>query len=69
MDDSWEVEDVVQYRTYYRQEQYLIKWAGYGEDRNTWEPMENLLEESVKQKALVVKNKAIEHYNEHGRWP
>ena len=38
MDDSWDVEAVVQYRTYYRKEQWLIKWQGYGEDRNTWEP-------------------------------
>ena len=30
MDDSWEVEDVVQYRTYYRKEQWLVKWKGYG---------------------------------------
>ena len=36
MDDSWDVEAVVQYRTYYRKEQWLIKWQGYGEDRNTW---------------------------------
>ena len=45
MDDSWDVEAVVQYRTYYRKEQWLIKWQGYGEDRNTWEPKEHLLEE------------------------
>ena len=31
VDDSWDVEDVVQYRTYYRKEQWLIKWQGYGE--------------------------------------
>jgi hypothetical protein len=47
MDDSWDVEAVVQYRTYYRKEQWLIKWQGYGEDRNTWEPKEHLLEEWV----------------------
>ena len=29
MDDSWDVEAVVQYRTYYRKEQWLIKWQGY----------------------------------------
>jgi hypothetical protein len=28
MDDEWEVEAVVQYRAYYRKEQYLIKWKG-----------------------------------------
>ena len=36
MDDSWDVEAVVQYRTYYRKEQWMIKWQGYGEDRNTY---------------------------------
>ncbi|KAJ1619391.1 hypothetical protein T492DRAFT_1085722 [Pavlovales sp. CCMP2436] len=38
-DDEWEVEKVLQYRTYYRQEQWLIKCKDYGEDRNTWEPL------------------------------
>ncbi|KAJ1615590.1 hypothetical protein T492DRAFT_897424, partial [Pavlovales sp. CCMP2436] len=33
---------VLQYRTYYRQEQWLIKWRDYGEDRNTWEPLAHL---------------------------
>jgi hypothetical protein len=42
VDDEWEVEAVLQYRTYYRQEQWLIKWKGYGEDRNTWEPLAHL---------------------------
>ncbi|KAJ1636220.1 hypothetical protein T492DRAFT_960473, partial [Pavlovales sp. CCMP2436] len=41
-DDEWEVEKVLQYRTYYRQEQWLIKWKDYGEDRNTWEPLAHL---------------------------
>mmetsp|Transcript_37773 Transcript_37773/g.93779 ORF Transcript_37773/g.93779 Transcript_37773/m.93779 type:complete len:677 (-) Transcript_37773:42-2072(-) len=40
--DEWEVEKVLQYRTYYRQEQWLIKWKDYGEDRNTWEPLAHL---------------------------
>ena len=62
MDDSWDVEAVVQYRTYYRKEQWLIKWQGYGEDRNTWEPKEHLLEEWVQQQAEEVKQKAVEHH-------
>ncbi|KAJ1627060.1 hypothetical protein T492DRAFT_1028200 [Pavlovales sp. CCMP2436] len=41
-DDEWKVEKVLQYRTYYRQEQWLIKWKDYGEDRNTWEPLAHL---------------------------
>eukprot|EP00967_Tisochrysis_lutea_P132152 scaffold230447_cov46-Tisochrysis_lutea.AAC.1 len=58
LDDMWEVQDVVQYRRYYRQEQWLVKWKGYGEDRNTWEKWENLLDESVKARALELKLKA-----------
>ena len=68
MDDSWDVEAVVQYRTYYRKEQWLIKWQGYGEDRNTWEPKEHLLEEWVQQQAEEVKQKAVERHERTGRW-
>jgi len=44
----WDVEAVVQYRSYYRKEQWLIKWKGYvgRTASNTWEPKENLLLES-----------------------
>ena len=31
-----------QYRVKYGVEQWLLKWKGYGEDRNTWEPLGNL---------------------------
>jgi hypothetical protein len=68
MDDSWDVEAVVQYRTYYRKEQWLIKWKGYGEDRNTWEPKEHLLEEWVQRQAEEVKQKAVERHKRTGRW-
>ena len=42
-DDVWEVERVVQHRSYYRKDQWLVKWKDYPESRNTWEPWENLL--------------------------
>lgn len=58
IDDSWEVEDVVQFKTYYRKEYWLIKWKGYGEDRNTWEPWDNLLEEWVQDSAREVREQA-----------
>ena len=34
---------------YYRKEQWLVKWKGYGDDRkrNTWEPWEHLLTEAA----------------------
>ena len=56
--DEWEVEAVVQWRTYYRKDQWLVKWRGWGEDRNTWEPWEHLLTEAAKAEALKVKEAA-----------
>lgn len=58
-DDSWEVEAVVQYRTCYSKEQWLVKWKGYGEHRNTWEPLENLLTDEVKREAAEVKQRYL----------
>jgi hypothetical protein len=61
-DDEWEVEKVLQYRTYYRQEQWLIKWKGYGEDRNTWEPLAHLSDDvqvdAQRVKELCIAEKA-----------
>jgi len=42
LNDDWEVQAVMQYRVVYGIEQWLVKWKGYGDDRNTWEPWENL---------------------------
>ena len=36
MNDEWDVEAIRQWRTYYRKDQWLIKWKGYGEDRNVY---------------------------------
>ena len=40
-------------------EQWLIKWKGYGEDRNTWEPWDNLLTKEVQQEANRTKDVAL----------
>jgi len=53
MDNEWDVKAEVQYRTYYRKEQYLIIWKGYGEDRGTWEPLEHLSDDVKEQVARV----------------
>jgi hypothetical protein len=58
-DDSWVVEAVVQYRSYYRKEQWLVKWKDCGEDRNTWEPWEHLLTPETQAEALAVKEAAL----------
>eukprot|EP00327_Prymnesium_parvum_P012039 CAMPEP_0184393324 /NCGR_PEP_ID=MMETSP0007-20130409/34462_1 /TAXON_ID=97485 /ORGANISM="Prymnesium parvum, Strain Texoma1" /LENGTH=60 /DNA_ID=CAMNT_0026744271 /DNA_START=63 /DNA_END=241 /DNA_ORIENTATION=+ len=54
-DDTWEVENVVQYRKCYNNEQWLVKWKGYGEEHNTWEPLENLVTEEAREEAEKVK--------------
>ena len=41
------------------EQQWLIKWRGYGEDRNTWEPWENLLTVEVQVDACKVKENAL----------
>ena len=48
-----------QYRVNCRVEQWLIKWKDYGEDRNTWEPWDNLLTEEVRQEASRIKDAAL----------
>jgi hypothetical protein len=60
-DDVWEVEAVVQYRSYYRKGQWLVKWKDYPEARNTWEPWENLLLDCC----LEAREKGIERSTVH----
>ena len=54
-----QVEAVIQYRMTYGVEQWLVKWKGYGEDRNTWEPWEHLLTAEVQAEASKVKDASL----------
>jgi len=39
---EWEVEEVLDSRRYRRKLQYLIKWKGYSDAHNSWEPEEDV---------------------------
>ena len=57
--DDWEVESVAQYRCVYATHQWLVKWKGYSEESNTWEPWENLLTPEVQAEAKKVRDEAL----------
>ena len=39
---EWEVEKILDMRTRRSQKQYLIRWKGYSDAHNSWEPWENI---------------------------
>ena len=53
--EEYEVECIVDKRVRYKKLQYLVKWKGYPEYENTWEPINNLsnAQEAVKAYELV----------------
>ena len=46
-DGEFEVETIQAKKMFRGKPHYLIKWQGYGEDSNSWEPLENLTNASV----------------------
>ena len=46
---------MVQYRCQYGIEQWLVKWKDYGEDRNTWEPWDNFLNDEMRSEARAAR--------------
>jgi hypothetical protein len=40
--EEWEVEQILDKRVHRCKEQYLIKWKGYSDTHNSWEPVENI---------------------------
>ncbi|KAK1738979.1 hypothetical protein QTG54_010295 [Skeletonema marinoi] len=56
--DIYEVEAVVGHRLRDGNEEYLIKWKGYSEDENTWEPTHNL-DEGALEEAKVYRNRQV----------
>ena len=58
-DEHFEVEAIIQHKTYRGKHRYLVKWKGYASADNTWEPEAHLtktagelLEEYKKKKKL-----------------
>ncbi|EXJ95495.1 hypothetical protein A1O1_00617 [Capronia coronata CBS 617.96] len=47
-EDEYVVEAIRSHRVYKGQVQYYIKWLGYSDDDNTWEPEDNLLPHAAK---------------------
>ena len=41
-DQEWDVERIVDHRMAREGLRYLVKWTGYSDDENSWEPMSNL---------------------------
>lgn len=41
-DEAYEVEKIVNKRVVGNRTEYLVKWQGWSEKDNTWEPLKNL---------------------------
>lgn len=54
--DVFEVEGVLKERRRNGETEYLVKWEGYGDESNTWEPERNLEACPVFQRRSVAKN-------------
>jgi transposase InsO family protein len=46
-DGEFEVETILDKKLLYRKPHFLVKWRGYGNEFNSWEPLENLCNSSV----------------------
>jgi hypothetical protein len=41
-EEEYKVEEIIDVRKWHNQKQYLIKWKGYTENDNSWEPKMNV---------------------------
>jgi len=46
-DDIFEVERILDFETRGRKRWYYIKWKGYGEEDNSWEPEKNIIDKTM----------------------
>jgi hypothetical protein len=56
---EFEVEEIRGKRIHRGKVQYLVKWVGYGEEDNTWEPVEHLVnsETAVNEYENIIQKK------------
>ena len=58
--DEYEIEKIVEERTVGKNKEYLVKWKGWKDEDNTWEPKENLT-------AAIIKKYEAEAKKQKGR--
>ncbi|GIX61671.1 ATPase, AFG1 family protein [Babesia caballi] len=65
-EDEYEVEDILDFRMFKKQPKYLVKWKGFTDSDNTWEPEANLTNlpafaskmKTLKQARIAATNKS-----------
>ena len=62
-EEEWEVEDIVEHKDVGGEQRFLVKWAGWPAEYNTWEPREHL---ENAQHVLNAYEKRAKH--RHRKW-
>ena len=60
--EVWEVEDIEAHKDTSRGRRFLVKWAGWPAEYNTWEPEENL------EGAKAMLRKYLKKRRMYGKW-
>lgn len=60
---EWEVEDIIAHRLVRNKTHYLVKWLGYPDESNSWEPASNLLNSS---EAISVYHRRVKDQRKEG---
>ena len=56
---EWEVEQILRVRRHWRQVQYLVRWKGFSEAHDSWEPATNVHADELVQEFYKRYPKAI----------